>query len=240
MPAGANQKAGLGPPAQARDGRLARRSGGRGACAVGLSRLRSPAVTMMWFGGSIPAAIAAAKQQSSVFVVFVSGTVRPERGGGAERRVSASPALTRRPRPPRCRARPGPALRAASGGQSCGAGPVPSGWGRCAEPSRAEPDCGAGPVRHVCGPASSVPSAAPPPAVAAPPAPCGHLCCVSAGPLRRAVSPGGQRRASPLAWSAALQPLGLRGRLRTASFSFRVLRAVYPVTDRPLAEVNSR
>lgn len=28
---------------------------------------------MMWFGGSIPAAIAAAKQQSSVFVVFVSG-----------------------------------------------------------------------------------------------------------------------------------------------------------------------
>lgn len=80
MPAGANQKAGLGPPAQARDGRLARRSGGRGACAVGLSRLRSPAVTMMWFGGSIPAAIAAAKQQSSVFVVFVSGTVRPERG----------------------------------------------------------------------------------------------------------------------------------------------------------------
>lgn len=132
-------------------------------------------------------------------------------GGGAERRVSASPALTRRPRPPRCRARPGPALRAASGGQSCGAGPVPSGWGRCAEPSRAEPDCGAGPVRHVCGPASSVPSAAPPPAVTAPPAPCGHLCCVSAGPLRRAVSPGGQRRASPLAWSAALQPLGLRG-----------------------------
>lgn len=111
--------------------------GGRGACAVGLSRLRSPAVTMMWFGGSIPAAIAAAKQQSSVFVVFVSGTVRSERGGGAERRVSASPALTRRPRPPRCRARPGPALRAASGGQSCGAGPVPSGWGRCAEPSRA-------------------------------------------------------------------------------------------------------
>lgn len=137
MPAGANQKAGLGPPAQARDGRLARRSDGRGACAVGLSRLRSPAVTMMWFGGSIPAAIAAAKQQSSVFVVFVSGTVRSERGGGAERRVSASPALTRRPRPPRCRARPGPALRAASGGQSCGAGPVPSGWGRCAEPSRA-------------------------------------------------------------------------------------------------------
>uniref|UniRef100_A0A8C4VGT9 UBX domain-containing protein 4 n=1 Tax=Falco tinnunculus TaxID=100819 RepID=A0A8C4VGT9_FALTI len=28
---------------------------------------------MMWFGGSIPAAIAAAKQRSSVFVVFVSG-----------------------------------------------------------------------------------------------------------------------------------------------------------------------
>ncbi|XP_071602602.1 UBX domain-containing protein 4 isoform X1 [Heliangelus exortis] len=28
---------------------------------------------MMWFGGSIPAAIAAAKQQSSVFIVFVSG-----------------------------------------------------------------------------------------------------------------------------------------------------------------------
>lgn len=197
---------------------------------------------MMWFGGSIPAAIAAAKQQSSVFVVFVSGTVRPERGGGAERRVSASPALTRRPRPPRCRARPGPALRAASGGQSCGAGPVPSGWGRCAEPSRAEPSLTAGRARSGMSAAPRAPSPRPllrqllphPPRRAV-------ICAVSArgrcgAPCPRAGSAALRRsRGAPRSnrW-------GCGGRLRTASFSFRVLRAVYPVTDRPLAEVNSR
>lgn len=41
MPAGANQKAGLGPPAQARDGRLARRS----------RRMRSGAVAASEPGG---------------------------------------------------------------------------------------------------------------------------------------------------------------------------------------------
>lgn len=56
---------------------------GGGACAW--RRLAAPGSTMMWFGGSIPAAIAAAKQRSSVFVVFVSGTVRygPGRWGRA-------------------------------------------------------------------------------------------------------------------------------------------------------------
>nr|XP_006117113.1 UBX domain-containing protein 4 isoform X2 [Pelodiscus sinensis] len=37
------------------------------------ARKRAPGGTMLWFRGSIPAAIAAAKRQSSVFVVFVSG-----------------------------------------------------------------------------------------------------------------------------------------------------------------------
>lgn len=46
---------------------------------------------MMWFGGSIPAAIAAAKQRSSVFVVFVSGTARPRRGGRGVAALGAGP-----------------------------------------------------------------------------------------------------------------------------------------------------
>ncbi|XP_006275949.2 UBX domain-containing protein 4 [Alligator mississippiensis] len=37
------------------------------------SRSASPRRTMLWFRGAIPAAIAAAKQRSSVFVVFVAG-----------------------------------------------------------------------------------------------------------------------------------------------------------------------
>lgn len=73
--AAANQ--GLTAPGSAR-----RRAGGGwrggGAGAVPLSlRAAGPGGATMWFGGSVPAAIAAAKERSSVFVVFVSGTVRP-------------------------------------------------------------------------------------------------------------------------------------------------------------------
>lgn len=75
---------------------------------------------------------------------------RPERGGGAERRVSASPALTRRPRPPGP-ALPCPALWAASGGRSW-SGPVPSARGRRTEPKR-----GTSPARRVRGPARPSP-----------------------------------------------------------------------------------
>lgn len=55
--------------------------------------------TMMWFGGSIPAAIAAAKQRSSVFVVFVSGTARP-RADAAPAAAFSAGAGGERERPP--------------------------------------------------------------------------------------------------------------------------------------------
>ena len=159
---------------------------------------------------------------------------RPERGGGAERRVSASSALTRRPRPP------GPALpcgpRAAGGVAGLvRSGPVPSAWSRGAELSRTAGR--AGPACAVLEPRALLSSAAPPP-TALRPAACAHSCCVSAGRGGAPCPRAGQRRAPLIAWSAALDPLGLRGPFgRKASFPFR---AICRVTDGPLEEVKSR
>lgn len=121
---------------------------------------------------------------------------RPERGGGAERRVSASPALTRRPRPP------GPALPCPVGRERR-AELVRSGAVRTGPPNRTE-------ARDEPGPACPRPcallsSAAPPP-VALRPAAGAHPCCVSAGRGGAPCLRAGQRRAPLIAWSAALDP----------------------------------
>lgn len=80
----------------ARPGRARRRAGGGwrggGAGAVPVSlRAAGPGCPTMWFGGSVPAAIAAAKERSSVFVVFVAGTVRPGAARCPHRQGPAAP-----------------------------------------------------------------------------------------------------------------------------------------------------
>lgn len=71
----------------------------RGACApaAAAGRERGRAGAMLWFGGSIPAAIAAAKQRSAVFVVVVSGTGGAAAGSRGTGGALPGPALPRRP-----------------------------------------------------------------------------------------------------------------------------------------------